>query len=137
IAILELEKIVETAHEAGIPVIVDNNLATPYLFTPFDYGADISVYSTTKYNSGHGVTLGGAIVDSGDFDWTNGKFPRLVVPDPSYHGVSWVEAAGKAAYITRARTIILRDTGASAAPFNSWLTLLGLETLSLRLERHV
>lgn len=137
IAILELEKIVEIAHEAGIPVIVDNTFATPYLFKPFDYGADIVVYSTTKYISGHGVTLGGAIVDSGNFDWTNGKFPRLVEPDPSYHGVSWVEAAGKAAYITRARTIILRDTGASAAPFNSWLTLLGLETLSLRLERHV
>lgn len=137
IAILELEKIVEIAHEAGIPVIVDNTFATPYLFKPFDYGADIVVYSTTKYISGHGVTLGGAIVDSGNFDWANGKFPRLVEPDPSYHGVSWVEAAGKAAYITRARTIILRDTGASAAPFNSWLTLLGLETLSLRLERHV
>lgn len=137
IAILELEKIVEIAHEVGIPVIVDNTFATPYLFRPFDYGADIVVYSTTKYISGHGVTLGGAIVDSGNFDWTNGKFPRLVEPDPSYHGVSWVEAAGKAAYITRARTIILRDTGASAAPFNSWLTLLGLETLSLRLERHV
>ena len=137
IAILELEKIVEIAHEAGIPVIVDNTFATPYLFKPFDYGADIVVYSTTKYISGHGVTLGGAIVDSGNFDWTNGKFPRLVEPDPSYHGVSWVEAAGKAAYITRARTIILRDTGASAAPFNSWLTLLGLETVSLRLERHV
>lgn len=137
IAILELEKIVAIAHEAGIPVIVDNTFATPYLFKPFDYGADIVVYSTTKYISGHGVTLGGAIVDSGNFDWTNGKFPRLVEPDPSYHGVSWVEAAGKAAYITRARTIILRDTGASAAPFNSWLTLLGLETLSLRLERHV
>lgn len=137
ITILELEKVVEIAHEAGIPVIVDNTFATPYLFKPFDYGADIVVYSTTKYISGHGVTLGGAIVDSGNFDWTNGKFPRLVEPDASYHGVSWVEAAGKAAYITRARTIILRDTGAAAAPFNSWLTLLGLETLSLRLERHV
>ena len=137
ITILELEKVVAIAHEAGIPVIVDNTFATPYLFKPFDYGADIVVYSTTKYISGHGVTLGGAIVDSGNFDWTNGKFPRLVEPDASYHGVSWVEAAGKAAYITRARTIILRDTGAAAAPFNSWLTLLGLETLSLRLERHV
>lgn len=137
IQIVELEKISKIAHEAGIPVIVDNTFATAYLFKPFDYGADIVVYSTTKFIGGHGVALGGAIIDSGNFDWTNGKFPKLVEPDDSYHGLSWVEAGGKAAFVTRARTIVLRDTGAAASPFNSWLTLLGVETLSLRLERHV
>lgn len=135
--IVELDKIAEIAHEAGIPVIVDNTFATAYLFKPFEYGADIVVYSTTKYIGGHGVALGGAIIDSGKFDWTNGKFPGLVEPDDSYHGISWTDATGPAAYITRARTILLRDTGATISPFNSWLTLLGLETLSLRLERHV
>ncbi|MBV7391661.1 O-acetylhomoserine aminocarboxypropyltransferase/cysteine synthase family protein [Enterococcus alishanensis] len=137
ITIVELDKIAEIAHAAGIPVIVDNTFATAYLFKPFEFGADIVVYSTTKYIGGHGAALGGAIIDSGNFDWTNGKFPRLVEPDQSYHGISWVEAAGKAAFITRARTILLRDTGAAASPFNSWVILLGLETLSLRLERHV
>ncbi|MGM0238949.1 O-acetylhomoserine aminocarboxypropyltransferase/cysteine synthase family protein [Enterococcus sp. AZ103] len=137
ITIVELDKIAEIAHTAGIPVIVDNTFATAYLFKPFEFGADIVVYSTTKYIGGHGAALGGAIIDSGNFDWTNGKFPRLVEPDQSYHGISWVEAAGKAAFITRARTILLRDTGAAASPFNSWVILLGLETLSLRLERHV
>lgn len=137
IQIVELDKISAIAHEAGIPVIVDNTFATSYLFKPFDYGADIVVYSTTKFIGGHGVALGGAIVDSGNFDWTNGKFPKLVEPDESYHGLSWVEAGGKAAFVTRARTIVLRDTGAAPSPFNSWLTLLGIETLSLRLERHV
>lgn len=137
IQIVELEKISNIAHEAGIPVIVDNTFATAYLFKPFDYGADIVVYSTTKFIGGHGVALGGAIIDSGNFDWTNGKFPKLVEPDDSYHGLSWVDAGGKAAFVTRARTIVLRDTGAAASPFNSWLTLLGVETLSLRLERHV
>lgn len=137
IQIVELEKIAEIAHAAGIPVIVDNTFATAYLFKAFDYGADIVVYSTTKFIGGHGAALGGAIVDSGNFDWTNGKFAKLVEPDESYHGISWVEAAGKAAFITRARTIVLRDTGAAASPFNSWVILLGLETLSLRLERHV
>ncbi|OFI48558.1 O-acetylhomoserine aminocarboxypropyltransferase [Floricoccus tropicus] len=135
--IVELDKIAEIAHEAGIPVIVDNTFATAYLFKPFEYGADIVVYSTTKFIGGHGVALGGAIIDSGKFDWTNGKFPSLVEPDDSYHGISWTDATGPAAYITRARTILLRDTGATISPFNSWLTLLGLETLSLRLERHV
>lgn len=137
IQIVALDKISAIAHEAGIPVIVDNTFATSYLFRPFDYGADIVVYSTTKFIGGHGVALGGAIVDSGNFDWTNGKFPKLVEPDESYHGLSWVEAGGKAAFVTRARTIVLRDTGAAPSPFNSWLTLLGIETLSLRLERHV
>lgn len=137
INIVDLKAISDIAHEAGIPVIVDNTFATPYLFRPFEHGADITVYSTTKYIGGHGVALGGAIVDSGNFDWTNGKFKRLVDPDPSYHGISWTEATGKAAYITRARTILLRDTGAAISPFNSWALLLGLETLSLRMERHV
>ncbi|MHC5247176.1 O-acetylhomoserine aminocarboxypropyltransferase/cysteine synthase family protein [Enterococcus sp. LJL90] len=137
ITIVEIEKIADIAHAAGIPLIVDNTFATAYLFRPFDYGADIVVYSTTKFIGGHGVAIGGAIIDSGKFNWQNGKFPRLVEPDASYHGISWVEAAGPAAYITRARTILLRDTGAAASPFNSWLILLGVETLSLRLERHV
>ncbi|MGX4685542.1 O-acetylhomoserine aminocarboxypropyltransferase/cysteine synthase family protein [Vagococcus sp. JNUCC 83] len=137
IQIVKLDEISRIAHEAGIPVIVDNTFATAYLFKPFDYGADIVVYSTTKFIGGHGVALGGAIIDSGNFDWTNGKFPKLVEPDESYHDLSWVEAGGNAAFITRARTIVLRDTGAAPSPFNSWLTLLGVETLSLRLERHV
>lgn len=137
INILEIDAISKIAHEAGVPLIVDNTFATPYLFRPFEFGADIVVYSTTKFIGGHGVAIGGAIVDSGTFDWKNGKYPRLVEPDPSYHGISWVEAAGPAAYITRARTILLRDTGATISPFNSWALLLGLETLSLRMERHV
>ncbi|MFV0558829.1 MAG: O-acetylhomoserine aminocarboxypropyltransferase/cysteine synthase family protein [Enterococcus sp.] len=137
ITVVDLKAISEIAHEAGIPVIVDNTFATPYLFKPFEHGADITVYSTTKYIGGHGVALGGAIVDSGKFDWTNGKFPKLVDPDPSYHGISWTGAIGAAAYIIRARTILLRDTGAAISPFNSWALLLGLETLSLRMERHV
>lgn len=137
ITILDIQSISQIAHEEGIPLIVDNTFATPYLFRPFEVGADIVVYSTTKYIGGHGVALGGAIIDSGNFNWKNGKFPKLVEPDASYHGISWVEAAGNAAYITRARTILLRDTGAAISPFNAWLLLLGLETLSLRMERHV
>ena len=137
INVLDVEALSQIAHEAGIPLIVDNTFATPYLFRPFEHGAHITVYSTTKYIGGHGVSLGGAIVDSGKFDWTNGKFAKLVDPDPSYHGVSWTQAAGNAAYITRARTILLRDFGAAISPFNAWTLLLGLETLSLRMERHV
>ena len=137
ITIADIEAIAQIAHEAGIPLIVDNTFATAYLFRPFEYGADIVVYSTTKYIGGHGVAMGGAIIDAGTFNWDNGKFPRLVEPDASYHGISWVKDVGAAAYITRVRTILLRDTGACASPFNSWLLLLGLETLSLRLERHV
>ena len=137
IDIADFKKIAAIAHEAGIPLIIDNTFATPYLFRGFEHGADIVVYSTTKYLGGHGAALGGAIIDSGNFDWTNGKFPKLVDPDHSYHGISWVEAAGNAAYITRARTILLRDTGAAISPFNSWVLLLGIETLSLRMERHV
>lgn len=135
--LVDLEAIVKIAHDNGIPVIVDNTFATAYLFRPFDFGADIVVYSTTKFIGGHGVSIGGAVIDSGNFDWTNGKFPKLTEPDESYHGLTWVGAVGKAAYITRVRTILLRDTGAAISPFNSWTTLLGLETLSLRLERHV
>lgn len=137
INIADFAAVAKIAHENNIPLIVDNTFATPYLFRPFEHGADIVVHSTTKYLGGHGVALGGAIVDSGNFDWTSGKFPQFVDPDPSYHGVSWIEAAGNAAFITRARTVLLRDTGAAASPFNSWLILLGIETLSLRLERHV
>ncbi|MHC5269279.1 O-acetylhomoserine aminocarboxypropyltransferase/cysteine synthase family protein [Enterococcus sp. LJL98] len=137
ITIADFEAIAAIAHEAGIPLIVDNTFATAYLFRPFEHGADIVVYSTTKYIGGHGVAMGGVVIDSGKFNWDNGKFPRLVEPDPSYNGISWVKDVGAAAYITRVRTILLRDTGACASPFNSWLLLLGLETLSLRLERHV
>lgn len=137
ITIIDFEAIAAIAHEAGIPLIVDNTFATAYLFRPFEHGADIVVYSTTKYIGGHGVAMGGAIIDSGKFNWDNGKFPRLVEPDPSYHGISWFKDVGAAAYIIRLRTILLRDTGACASPFNSWVLLLGLETLSLRLERHV
>lgn len=137
ITIIDFKAVAEIAHAAQIPLIIDNTFATAYLFKPFEVGADIVVYSTTKYIAGHGVALGGAVIDSGNFDWTCGKFPRLVEPDASYHGTSWTQAAGNAAYITRLRTILLRDTGATPAPFNSWLTILGLETLSLRLERHV
>ncbi|MGX7196328.1 O-acetylhomoserine aminocarboxypropyltransferase/cysteine synthase family protein [Enterococcus olivae] len=137
INIVDLKKISEIAHEAQIPVIVDNTFATPYLFKPFEFGADIVVYSATKFLGGHGLSIGGAIVDAGSFDWTNGKFAKLVDPDPSYHGISWTEAVGNAAYITRARTILLRDTGAAISPFNAWTILLGIETLSLRMERHV
>lgn len=137
ITIIDFKAVAEIAHAAEIPLIIDNTFATAYLFKSFEVGADIVVYSTTKYIAGHGVALGGAVIDSGNFDWTCGKFPRLVEPDASYHGTSWTQAAGNAAYITRLRTILLRDTGATPAPFNSWLTILGLETLSLRLERHV
>jgi len=137
INIVDLKKISEIAHEAQIPVIVDNTFATPYLFKPFEFGADIVVYSATKFLGGHGLSIGGAIVDGGNFDWKNGKFSKLVDPDPSYHGISWTEAVGNAAYITRARTILLRDTGAAISPFNAWTILLGIETLSLRMERHV
>ncbi|WP_159723080.1 O-acetylhomoserine aminocarboxypropyltransferase/cysteine synthase family protein [Enterococcus sp. CSURQ0835] len=137
ITIIDFKAVAEIAHAAEIPLIIDNTFATAYLFKPFEVGADIVVYSTTKYIAGHGVALGGAVIDSGNFDWTCGKFPRLVEPDASYHGTSWTQAAGNAAYITRLRTILLRDTGATPAPFNSWLTILGLETLSLRLDRHV
>lgn len=132
----DLEAIAAIAHEAGIPLIVDNTFATPYLCRPFEHGADIVVHSATKFIGGHGTSIGGIIVDSGRFDWRNGKFPELVEPDPSYHGVSYVETFGPAAYIVKARTQLLRDLGPALSPFNAFLFLQGLETLHLRMERH-
>jgi len=133
----DLEAIARVAHEAGVPVIVDNTVSTPALCRPFEFGADVTVHSLTKFCGGHGTSIGGAIVDSGNFDWTaSGKFPMFTEPDPSYGGIVWSQAVGKAAYIIRARTILLRDTGACLSPFNSFLILQGLETLHLRMERH-
>lgn len=135
--VIDLEAVAGVAHKHNIPLIVDNTFATAYLNRPFDFGADIVVYSATKFIGGHGVALGGVIIDSGKFNWANGKFPKLVNPDPSYHGLSYTNDVGAAAYITRLRVSLLRDTGAAISPFNSFLLILGLETLSLRLERHV
>ncbi|PZL74211.1 O-acetylhomoserine aminocarboxypropyltransferase [Enterococcus plantarum] len=135
--VADLEAIAEIAHKHKLPLIVDNTFATAYLNRPFDFGADIVVYSATKFIGGHGVALGGVIIDSGKFNWANGKFPKLVDPDPSYHGLSYTKDIGAAAYITRLRVSLLRDTGAAISPFNSFLLILGLETLSLRLDRHV
>lgn len=133
----DLEQIAATAHAAGVPLIVDNTVPTPFLCRPFDFGADIVVHSLTKFCGGHGNSIGGVIVDSGRFDWkAPAKFPMLTEPDPSYDGVVWAEAVGKAAYVIRARTILLRDTGACLSPFNSFLLLQGIETLPLRMERH-
>ena len=136
--ILDVEKIAEIAHKNKIPLIVDNTFGTPFLFRPIEHGADIVVHSATKFIGGHGTSLGGVIVDSGKFDWkASGKFPLLTDGDPSYHGVKFTEAVGAAAYVTRIRAVILRDTGATLSPFNAFILLQGLETLSLRLERHV
>lgn len=133
----DLKKIAAIAHQAGIPLIVDNTVPTPALCRPFDFGADIVVHSLTKFCGGHGNSIGGILVDSGNFDWTaSDKFPMMTEPDPSYGGVVWSQAVGKAAYIIRARTILLRDTGACLSPFNSFLIIQGLETLHLRMERH-
>jgi O-acetylhomoserine (thiol)-lyase len=133
----DLEQIAAVAHTAGIPLIVDNTVPTPYLCRPFDFGADIVVHSLTKFCGGHGNSIGGIIVDSGNFDWkSSGKFPMMTEPDPSYGGVVWADAVGRAAYVIRARTILLRDTGACLSPFNSFLILQGIETLPLRMERH-
>jgi O-acetylhomoserine (thiol)-lyase len=128
----------DAAHEQGLPLIVDNTTPTPYLVRPFDHGADVIVHAATKYIGGHGTSIGGIIVDSGKFDWAAhaDRFPGLTTPDPAYHGAVWTEAAGPAAYIIRARTVLLRNTGAAITPFNSWLFLQGLETLHLRMERH-
>ena len=134
--ILDLEKIAGIAHEQGIPVIVDPTTATPYLCKPFEWGADIIVHSATKYIGGHGTSIGGLLVDSGKFDWTQGRFPELTEPDPSYHGLVYTQALGPLAYIIKARVQGLRDTGASLSPFNAFLILQGLETLGLRVERH-
>ena len=136
--IISIEEVAAIAHRHKIPLIVDNTFGTPYLIRPIEHGADIVVHSATKFIGGHGSSLGGVIVDSGKFDWgASGKFPQLTEPDPSYHGVRFVDAAGPAAYVTRVRAVLLRDTGACISPFNAFILLQGLETLSLRVERHV
>ncbi|GAC1347161.1 MAG: homocysteine synthase [Ktedonobacteraceae bacterium] len=133
---LDIRAVADLAHEYGIPLILDNTLPTPYLIQPLKHGADIVVHSATKFIGGHGTSIGGVIVESGKFDWTNGRFPSFTEPDPSYHGLRYVEALGPLAYIIKARVQLLRDIGASTTPFNSWLFLQGLETLPLRMERH-
>ena len=134
----DIDAIAELAHAAGLPVVVDNTFGTPYLFRPFEHGADIVVHSATKFIGGHGTTLGGIIVESGRFDWkTSGKYGNIADPNPSYHGVSFVKAVGPAAFVTKIRAILLRDTGATLSPFHAFFFLQGLETLSLRVERHV
>ncbi|RNB81421.1 homocysteine synthase [Brevibacillus nitrificans] len=136
IDVADLQSIADIAHENGVPLIVDNTFATPLLCRPFEHGADIVIHSTTKFIGGHGTAIGGIIVDSGKFNWNNGKFPGLTTPDPSYHGVVFTEAVGPLAYIIKARVQLQRDIGAAVAPFNSFLFLQGLETLHLRMERH-
>lgn len=136
--LVDIEKLADTAHKYNIPLVVDSTFATPYLLRPIEHGVDIVVHSATKFIGGHGTTLGGVIVDSGNFDWkTSGKFPQIAEPNDSYHGVSFVDAAGPAAFVTYIRAILLRDTGATLSPFNAFLLLQGLETLSLRVERHI
>ena len=137
--VLNLEGVSEVAHRHGVPVIVDNTFATPFLFRPLEHGADIVVHSATKFIGGHGTSLGGVIVDGGHFDWKAqpDKFPTLAQPDPSYHGAIFADVAGAAAFVTRIRAVILRDTGATLSPFNAFILLQGLETLSLRVERHI
>ncbi|MDE6704693.1 MAG: O-acetylhomoserine aminocarboxypropyltransferase/cysteine synthase [Treponemataceae bacterium] len=134
----DLDALAKIAHDNKIPLVVDSTFATPYLFRPIEHGVDIVVHSATKFIGGHGTTLGGVIVDSGKFDWiASGKFPALVEPNPSYHGISFAKAIGPAAFVTKIRAILLRDTGATLSPFNAFLLLQGLETLSLRVDRHV
>lgn len=136
--VIDIEAIAEIAHKHGIPLIVDSTFATPFLLRPIEHGADIVVHSATKFIGGHGTVMGGVIVDGGKFDWAqNGKFPGLSKPNPSYHGVVFTEACGNIAYIMKLRTTLMRDQGATISPFNSFLLLQGLETLSLRVERHV
>lgn len=136
--VVDIESIAKIAHENKIPLVIDSTFATPYLVRPIEYGADIVVHSATKFIGGHGTTIGGVIVDSGKFDWeASGKFPSLVEPNPSYHGVSFTKAVGPAAFVTKIRAILLRDTGATLSPFHAFFFLQGLETLSLRVERHV
>lgn len=138
INLVDIEAVANIAHENGLPLIVDNTFGTPYLIRPIEYGADIVVHSATKYIGGHGTSIGGVIVDSGKFDWAgSGKFPGLTEADPSYHGIRFVEKFGQSAYIVKARVQLLRDTGAALSPFNAFLFLQGLETLSLRVEKHV
>ena len=136
--VVDIEKLASIAHAHKIPLVVDNTFATPYLVRPIEYGADIVFHSATKFIGGHGTTIGGVIIDSGNFDWeASGRFPSLVEPNPSYHGVSFVKAAGRAAFVTKIRAILLRDTGATISPIHAFIFLQGLETLSLRVERHV
>ena len=137
--VLNIEAVAEVAHRHNIPLIVDNTFGTPYLIRPLEHGADVVVHSATKFLGGHGSSLGGVIVDGGKFDWKANaeKFPSLALPDPSYHGAVFADVAGAAAFVTRIRAVILRDTGAAISPFNAWILLQGLETLSLRVERHV
>ena len=135
--IVDFERISEIAHKNGIPLIVDNTFATPYLFRPLEHGADVVVESATKFIGGHGTVLGGVIIEGDGFDWGNGKFPGLSEPDPSYHGISFWKALGNTAFVTRIRAILLRDTGASISPVTAFVLLQGLETLSLRVDRHV
>ena len=136
--VVDIEEIAKLAHENKIPLVIDNTFGTPYLIRPIEYGADIVVHSATKFIGGHGTTIGGVIVDSGKFDWeASGKFPSLVEPNPSYHGISFTKAAGPAAFVTKIRAILLRDTGATLSPIHAFIFLQGLETLSLRVERHV
>jgi O-acetylhomoserine (thiol)-lyase len=137
INVADIEAIADIAHANGIPLIVDNTFASPYLCRPIEHGADIVVHSATKFIGGHGTSIGGVIVDSGKFDWNSGKFPGLSEPDPSYHGLVYTETLGPLAYIIKARVTLLRDIGAAVSPFNSFLFLQGLETLPLRMERHV
>lgn len=136
--VVDIEAVAKIAHAHQIPLVVDNTFATPYLVRPIAYGADIVVHSATKFIGGHGTTLGGVVVDGGRFDWAaSGKFPSLTTPNPSYHGVVFTQAAGPAAFVTKIRAVLLRDMGACISPFHSFLLLQGLETLSLRVERHV
>ena len=136
--VTDIDKLAEIAHRHNIPLIIDNTFGTPYLIRPIEHGADIVVHSATKFIGGHGTTLGGIIVDSGNFDWkASGRYPNIAAPNPSYHGVSFADAAGPAAFVTYIRAILLRDTGATISPFNAFLLLQGTETLSLRIERHV
>ncbi len=136
--VVDIEKLADIAHAHKIPLVVDNTFATPYLVRPIEYGADIVVHSATKFIGGHGTTIGGVIVDSGKFDWeASGKFPSLTEPNPSYHGISFTKAVGAAAFVTKIRAILLRDTGATLSPIHAFIFLQGLETLSLRVERHV
>lgn len=135
--VVDIESVAKIAHKHKIPVVVDNTFATPYLVRPIEYGADIVVHSATKFIGGHGTSIGGVIVDGGNFDWeASGKFDSLTKPNPSYHGISFTQACGAAAFVTKVRAILLRDTGATVSPFNAFLFLQGLETLSLRVERH-
>ena len=136
--VVDIEEIAKIAHENKIPLVIDNTFGTPYLIRPIEYGADIVVHSATKFIGGHGTTIGGVIVESGKFDWeSSGKFPSLTEPNPSYHGISFTKAVGPAAFVTKIRAILLRDTGATLSPIHAFIFLQGLETLSLRVERHV